>query len=70
MTWVLDARARALGARHRGYGVRAGHYRLAREVMVDSLTAVLGDDFTRRTGRLGEGDEPHHRALDAVELIR
>lgn len=41
----LDARARELGARHRGYGVRAGHYRIAREVMVTSLREVLGDEF-------------------------
>lgn len=41
----LDARARDLGARHRGYGVRAAHYRIARTVMVDTLHEVLGDDF-------------------------
>lgn len=41
----LDDRARELGARHRGYGVRAGHYRIAREVMATSLREVLGDEF-------------------------
>lgn len=41
----LDERARALGARHRGYGVRAAHYRVAREVFLDSLDEVLGDEF-------------------------
>ena len=41
----LDERARELGARHRGYGVKAAHYRLAREVMVDALRDVLGDGF-------------------------
>lgn len=41
----LDERARDLGARHRGYGVRAGHYRVAREVMVTTLREVLDDEF-------------------------
>lgn len=41
----LDARARDLGERHRGYGVRAADYRLARVVMVDTLREVLGDQF-------------------------
>lgn len=41
----LDARARDLGARHRGYGVKAGDYRIAREAMVDTLHEVLGDEF-------------------------
>ena len=43
---ALDARAAELGARHRGYGVKAGHYRLARAAMVGALTEVLGDEFT------------------------
>ena len=41
----LDVRARDLGERHRGYGVRAAHYRIARDVMVETLHAVLGDEF-------------------------
>lgn len=41
----LDERARELGQRHRGYGVRAGHYRIAREVMATTLREVLGDEF-------------------------
>lgn len=41
----LDERARVLGERHRGYGVVAAHYRIAREVMADTLREVLGDDF-------------------------
>ena len=41
----LDARARDLGMRHRGYGVRAAHYRVARTVMVDTLQEVLGPEF-------------------------
>lgn len=41
----LDARARELGERHRGYGVKAAHYRLARELMLDTLSEVLGDEF-------------------------
>lgn len=42
---ALDARAQALGARHRGYGVKAAHYALARSVMIDTLHEVLGADF-------------------------
>ncbi|MEZ5203293.1 MAG: globin domain-containing protein [Acidimicrobiales bacterium] len=41
----LEARAGELGQRHRGYGVRAGHYPVAREVMVDALRDVLGPSF-------------------------
>lgn len=41
----LDARARDLGERHRGYGVRAAHYRIARTVMAETLHDVLGDQF-------------------------
>ena len=41
----LDARAAELGRRHRDYGVRAGHYPVARAVMVDTLGDVLGDAF-------------------------
>lgn len=40
----LADRAEDLGARHRGYGVRAGHYRLARQAMVDTLEEVLGPE--------------------------
>lgn len=42
---TLEERARELGERHRGYGVRAGHYRIAREAMAASVHDVLGDDF-------------------------
>lgn len=31
---------RELGARHRGYGVKAGHYRLVGEVLIDTLHAA------------------------------
>jgi hemoglobin-like flavoprotein len=41
----LDQRARELGARHRGYGVRAAHYRIARETMAETLHEVLGAGF-------------------------
>ncbi|MCB1038557.1 MAG: globin domain-containing protein [Acidimicrobiales bacterium] len=41
----LDERARALGARHRSFGVRAKDYRVAREALVDTLDEVLGDGF-------------------------
>jgi hemoglobin-like flavoprotein len=42
---TLEDRARDLGERHRGYGVKAGDYRLAREVMTASISDVLGDGF-------------------------
>ena len=42
----LQARAGDLGERHRGYGVRAVHYRTARTAMADALAEVLGDDLT------------------------
>jgi hemoglobin-like flavoprotein len=38
--------ARALGARHRGYGVRAGHYRLMGGALLDALAEVSGDGWT------------------------
>jgi nitric oxide dioxygenase len=43
---TFTARARALGARHRTYGVRARHYRLMGTVLLDVLAVVLGDDWT------------------------
>ena len=42
---TLETRAHELGDRHRGYGVRAAHYRIAREVMAEALADVLGDRF-------------------------
>lgn len=42
---TLEPRAKELGGRHRGYGVRASHYRLARTVMATTLREVLGDGF-------------------------
>jgi hemoglobin-like flavoprotein len=43
---ALEAEAGVLGARHRAYGVRATHFRLARDAMVGSLEELLGDEFT------------------------
>jgi hemoglobin-like flavoprotein len=37
---------RALGARHRGYGVRAAHYRLMGEILLDALATALGSQWT------------------------
>jgi hemoglobin-like flavoprotein len=36
---------RALGARHRGYGVVAAHYRLMGEALVGALAGALGPDW-------------------------
>ncbi|WP_214107174.1 globin domain-containing protein [Acrocarpospora catenulata] len=36
-------RARGLGSRHVGYGVRAGHYTAVRPVLLEALAAALGD---------------------------
>ena len=40
------ARTRELGARHRGYGVRAGHYRLMGASLLAALAGQLGDQWT------------------------
>lgn len=42
---ALDERAQALGARHRGYGVKSAHYRVARTTMIDTLREVVGPEF-------------------------
>jgi nitric oxide dioxygenase len=42
----LEAEAGSLGTRHRSYGVRSAHYRLARDAMSGALDDVLGDEFT------------------------
>jgi hemoglobin-like flavoprotein len=41
----LETEAADLGKRHRDYGVRAVHYRLAREAMEGALVDTLGDRF-------------------------
>ena len=38
--------AKSLGARHRGYGVRAVHYRLIGDALLAALAAAVGDDWT------------------------
>lgn len=38
--------ARALGARHRTYGVRAGHYRNVGPALLAALAAASGDEWT------------------------
>ena len=40
--------ARALGVRHRRYGVRPVHYRLMGDVLFEALAAALGDGWTSR----------------------
>jgi hemoglobin-like flavoprotein len=42
----MALQSRALGARHRGYGVQAGHYAVVRTALLDTLATSLGDDFT------------------------
>ena len=39
----------ALGRRHRDYGVRASHYRVAGEVLLDALAVALGPAWTPET---------------------
>lgn len=56
----LDARARELGARHRGYGVRAADYRLARRCMSEAVEEVLADSLT---------DDEREAWLRATNLI-
>jgi len=38
--------ARALGIRHRGYGVRAAHYRLMGGALLAALADAMGDGWT------------------------
>ena len=42
----FEARALALGARHRGYGVSTRHYAAASDALVQALAERLGDAFT------------------------
>ncbi len=42
----LASTARPLGARHRGYGVRAAHYRLMGDALLASLAAASGDRWS------------------------
>jgi nitric oxide dioxygenase len=42
----LLPRARALGARHRAYGVRATHYQPTGERVIASLAELLGPEWT------------------------
>ena len=60
---TLEPRAQELGARHRGYGVRAGHYRVAREVMAATLREVLGDEFG------AEQEEAWNRATSLISEL-
>ena len=41
----LLTHTRALGARHLGYGVRAGDYQTVGDALIAALAAVLGDSF-------------------------
>jgi hemoglobin-like flavoprotein len=42
----LALQSRALGARHRGYGVQASHYLVVRTALLETLQETLGDGFT------------------------
>ena len=43
---TFAAEARSLGRRHRTYGVRAAHYRLMGDALLEALAAALGDGWT------------------------
>jgi hemoglobin-like flavoprotein len=43
---TMAATARALGARHRGYGVCAAHYRLMGDALSGALAEALGSGWT------------------------
>jgi hemoglobin-like flavoprotein len=45
----LVGRARDLGARHHGYGVRPSHYRIVEQALLAGLVEVLGDGFDTGT---------------------
>ncbi|MBO4208259.1 globin domain-containing protein [Micromonospora echinofusca] len=53
-------RARLLGARHSGYGVRTGHYRQFRDLLLETFAAELGDAWTEELA------VAWHRAYDMV----
>ena len=42
----FDPAVRALGARHRAYGVRVGHYRIMGVALLEALGAALGPAWT------------------------
>ena len=42
----FEPEVRALGARHRTYGVRAAHYRLMGRALLGALAAALGPQWT------------------------
>ena len=42
----LDMELRAMGARHKGYGVMDEHYATVGQALLDTLAAALGDAFT------------------------
>lgn len=42
-------RARHLGARHAGYGVRVAYYARVRAVLFETIADALGDDWTPET---------------------
>ena len=52
MAWIertisaSSAAKRALGIRHRGYGVRAAHYRLMGGALLAALADAMGDGWT------------------------
>jgi hemoglobin-like flavoprotein len=50
----LLTQTRALGARHAGYGVRAGDYQTVRGALLAALTAVLGSSFDDQTRQAWE----------------
>ena len=43
---TFAGRAQALGSRHRGYGVRAGHYVLMGNALLEALAAARGTEWT------------------------
>jgi hemoglobin-like flavoprotein len=42
----FEPAVRALGGRHRAYGVRVGHYRIMGAALLDALQAALGPAWT------------------------
>jgi hemoglobin-like flavoprotein len=43
---VFEPAVRALGVRHRSYGVRVGHYRIMGAALLEALAAALGPVWT------------------------
>ena len=67
---TFEPRVRSLGARHRGYGVRATHYKVMGDALFASLRAAIGDawnDEVEESWRLAYNLTAETMMLGALE---